>query len=294
MIHRNDPCWCNSGKKWKRCHYPQKASNEQAALKEEYWRKYQIRLKTPEEIEGIRKAAKATARILKETCAIAKEGVTTNEIDAFAHKLHREIHARPAPLGYGDPPFPKCICTSLNEVICHGIPNDIPLKNGDILNIDTSLELNGFFGDCSSMVMIGEVSDEKKHVVAVSKECLKRSIALLKPGIFVYEIAEVIEDYAKAQKCSVVNQFVGHGIGLQFHEAPSIPHHYNKIKIPLVQGMTFTIEPMINAGVREGKINSKNHWEARTLDGKPSAQFEHQLLITEDGREILTLIEEDS
>lgn len=289
MIARNDPCWCGSGKKWKKCHHPFLAPQDFNSLKAEYFKKYQIVLKTPEQIEGIRASGKLAATILKKVCAKAKEGVTTRELDDYAMELHKDAGATPAPLGYGQPPFPKGICTSLNEVICHGIPNDKPLIKGDIMNIDVTSILNGYYGDCSAMVSIGEISEEKQKVVDVSYECLMRAIKILKPGILVSDIGQVIEDYASGENCSVVNQFVAHGVGIEFHEAPQIPHCYNKVEIPLAAGMTFTIEPMINAGVREGEIDPKDHWTARTLDGKPSAQWEHTLLITDEGYEILTL-----
>lgn len=258
-------------------------------MKAEYFKKHEIVLKTPEQIEGIRATGKLAATILKKVCAQAKKGVTTEELDAYAMELHKEAGAKPAPLGYGHPPFPKGICTSLNEVICHGIPNDRPLEEGDIMNIDVTSILNGYYGDCSAMVTIGNISEEKQKVVDVSYECLMRAIKILKPGILVSEIGQVIEDYASGEGCSVVNQFVAHGVGVDFHEAPQIPHYYNNTAISLAAGMTFTIEPMINAGVREGKIDPKDHWTARTLDGKPSAQWEHTLLITDEGYEILTL-----
>lgn len=178
----------------------------------------------------------------------------------------------------------------MNDEICHGIPDDTPLQEGDILNIDVSAHLNGYYGDCSKMVMIGNVSAEKYMVCNVAYECLHRAIKILKPGIYINEIGDMIEDFARSQGCSVVNQFVAHGVGLEFHEPPQVPHHRNNLKIPLAPGMTFTIEPMINAGVREGYIDQKNMWEARTMDGKPSAQWEHTVLITESGYEILTLL----
>jgi methionyl aminopeptidase len=288
MISRNDPCWCGSGAKWKKCHFPTPPPQTPGGLAQLYFKKYGIILKDNQQIEGIRKACKLTASILDKVCKMAKEGVTTNQLNEYAHKLHLEAGAIPAPLGYGSPPFPKSICTSLNEVICHGIPDDTPLKEGDILNIDASLVLDGYFGDCSRMVCVGNISAEKRKVVDVAYECLMRSIAILKPGVMVYEIGNAIEEYAHSQGCSVVNQFTGHGIGLAFHEAPQICHHYNHAKIPLVEGMTFTIEPMINAGVRTAVIDPTDHWTARTQDGRPSAQWEHTILITSSGHEILT------
>ncbi len=290
MISRNDPCWCRSGLKWKKCHFPHVSKEEEPSLASRYFKQYGILLKTEEQIQGIRAACKLAATILEELCQMAQAGVTTNALNAHANKLHKEAGAIPAPLGYGDPPFPKSICTSLNEVICHGIPNDIPLKEGDIVNIDVTCILNGYYGDLSRMVMIGAVSEEKRRVVEVSYECLHRSIAILKPGIAIFEIGDVIEHYAKEHQCSVVNQFVGHGVGVDFHEPPQVPHHRNKINIPLAPGMTFTIEPMINAGVRGAIIDPHDQWTARTADGKPSAQWEHTILITEDSYEILTLI----
>lgn len=291
MVSRNDPCWCESGKKWKKCHYPQLSPKGSTDLAAEYFKRYGIILKTKEQIDGIRKSCKLAAYILDETCKIAKEGVTTDELNTFAHKLHLENGAIPAPLGYGSPPFPKSICTSLNEVICHGIPGPRVLQNGDILNIDVTCILNGYFGDVSRMVMIGETTEEKQRVVDVSYECLQRSIAILKPGLPIFEVGNVITNYAEKHHCSVVDQFVGHGVGVRFHEPPNIPHHRNPFTVPLAEGMIFTIEPMINAGRKEAVIDPKDHWTARTIDGKPSAQWEHTILITSTGHEVLTTLD---
>lgn len=293
MKNRNSPCWCGSLKKWKNCHYPiQNPQNrfDFITLKKQYRHDFGILLKTPEEIQHIRKACQYTAQILHKVCALAKEGVTTNELDAYAYKLHQELGATPASLGYGEPPFPKSICTSLNDVICHGIPDDQKLANGDILNIDVSSIVDGYYGDCSAMVIVGDIDEEKKRVVEVSQICLSKAIEILKPQLLLSEIGRVIEDYARAHDCSVVNQFVGHGIGIEFHEAPNVAHHYNSDHIPLVEGMVFTIEPMINAGVRSGMIDKNNHWTVRTTDHKPSAQWEHTVLITQTGYEVLTKI----
>jgi methionyl aminopeptidase len=292
MIGRNDFCWCGSGNKWKKCHFPDfgtsSKSNKTLTLAQVYLRKHDILIKTEEQISGIRAACHLASQILDQTCALAKAGVTTLQLNDFAHELHIKAGAIPAPLHYGSPPFPKSICTSLNEVICHGIPDKIPLRDGDILNIDVTSILNGYYGDCSRMIAIGEISPDKQRVIDVSYECLMRSIAILKPGIPVSSIGDVIDSYASSKKCSVVNQFVGHGVGVEFHEGPQIPHNRNGNSILLIPGMTFTIEPMINAGVREAIIDHKDHWTARTKDSKPSAQWEHTLLITENGHEILT------
>jgi methionyl aminopeptidase len=287
MISRNDLCWCGSGQKWKKCHYPSPSPKQSSH--ELYLKKYGIVLKSEEQIKKIEKSCQITAKILNILCTSAKEGVTTQELDDLSRKLHKQEGSIPAPLGYGSPPYPKTICTSLNDVICHGIPDERPLQNGDIVNIDVSCIVDGYFGDASRMVLVGDVSPEKKHVVDVSFTCLQKAIAICKPGVPIWQIGEAIEDYATSQKCSVVNQFVGHGVGIEFHEPPEIPHHYNKINIPMAPGMIFTIEPMINLGVRTGITDPKDHWTVRTKDGKPSAQWEHTILITENGHRILTL-----
>ncbi len=274
MIERNDPCWCGSGQKWKKCHYPNNNHN--------------IILKTPEQIAGIKHACQITATILAELCAHAKAGVTTLELDELSRQLHKKMGVIAAPLGYGNPPYPKTICTSLNDVICHGIPDNRPLVEGDILNIDVSCIAKGYFGDCSGMVMVGNVSDEKRLVTEVAHDCLYKAIAVCKPGEPICSIGKAIEDYATTKGCSVVNQFVGHGVGIHFHEAPEVAHNYNNNQIPMAPGMIFTIEPMINAGVREGYVDPKDRWTARTKDGRASAQWEHTILITPTGHEILT------
>lgn len=292
MIGRNDPCWCGSGQKWKKCHFPHLASSSRPSplmdLKKEYFRKHHILIKNDQQIEKIRASCRLASQILDATCAMAKAGVTTQELNDYAYRLHQEAGAIPAPLHYGSPPFPKSICTSLNEVICHGIPDQTALKEGDIVNIDVTCILEGYYGDCSRMVTIGKVNPERQLVVDVAYECLMRSIAIVKPGIPISHIGDVIEEYATSKGCSVVNQFVGHGIGIEFHEGPQIPHYRNQNNVLLVPGMTFTIEPMINAGVREAVIDLKDHWTARTKDGRASAQWEHTILITEEGNEVLT------
>lgn len=214
--------------------------------------------------------------------------MTTLELDEYCRQLHREANAIPAALNYGKPPFPKSLCISLNEVICHGIPGDRVLKDGDILNIDVASIYKGFIGDCSRMVTIGKVSDERQLVVDVSYECLMRAIAILKPGIPVKDIGEVIQSYAESKGCSVVHQFIAHGVGVRFHEGPHVPHNRNNNSIILIPGMTFTIEPMINAGVADAVIDKADGWTATTGDGRASAQWEHTLLITETGHEVLT------
>lgn len=287
MISRNDPCWCGSDRKWKKCHYPEKPNLN---IAEYYLKKFGIILKTPEQIQKIRTSCKLAASICQELCDGAKAGVTTKQLDQLSIELHKKAGAIPACLNYGHPPFPGSICTSINDVICHGIPNDTPLKEGDILNIDVACILEGVYGDTSQMVCIGKIDEEKQRVVHVAYESMMQAIKVCAPQVFISEIGKAIEEYAAEHHCSVVNQFVGHGVGLKFHEPPQIPHHYNQMGIPMAPGMTFTIEPMINGGIREGYIEQENGWIARTKDGKPSAQYEHTILITEEGHEILTSV----
>lgn len=275
-MRRNEPCWCKSGKKWKHCHFP-KTNRSNGVL-----------IKTDEQIRGIRRASQTAATLLRELCSMAQIGTRLRQLDEYSKERHLQLNARPAPLGYGQPPFPGSICTSLNEVICHGIPDDTLLKEGDILNIDVTVELDGYFGDCSAMVSLHPLSDERSKVVKTSKECLDLAIEILRPGIKVGQIGQVIEKYAHSRDCSVVDAFVGHGTGVHFHEPPNIPHFANYSPITLLPGMIFTIEPMINAGVKEAVIDPKDHWTARTEDGRASAQWEHTLLITTQGCEILT------
>ncbi len=288
MISRNDPCWCGSGKKWKNCHYPHEGTFNRFKTSIEYINKYGIILKNAKQVEGIKRASKQAAIILNKLCQHAKAGITTQELDDLSMSLHKEAGAIPAPLGYGSPPFPKSICTSINEVICHGIPDNTVLQEGDIINIDVTSIVDGYYGDCSRMVVIGKTTEERQRVVDVAYECMMRSIAICKPGIYLSQIGEVIEDYATLHNCSVVDVFVGHGIGIGFHEPPQVPHHRNDYKLLLVPGMTFTIEPMINAGVKDAVIDAKDQWTARTKDLKPSAQWEHTIVITDTSHEILT------
>ena len=290
MIGRNDLCWCGSGQKWKKCHFPvaHASTGSKTHTREHYLQQYGILIKTEEEIAGIRRAGHVAAAILDTLCKAAKKGTTTEELDILSRQLHTEQGATPAPLGYGNPPFPKSICTSLNEVICHGIPDARPLEEGDILNIDVTSIVDGYYGDCSKMVVIGAVSEERQRVVDASFACLMESIQVVKPGALVSDIGAVIQAVAESYSCSVVTQYVGHGVGVRFHEPPHIPHYKNSVDIPLVAGMTFTIEPMINAGVPDAVVDKSDHWTAKTRDQRASAQWEHTILVTPDGHEILT------
>lgn len=293
MIGRNDECWCGSGMKWKKCHFPQLPPPIQQELPfdkraEIYLKTWGILLKTPSQIEGIRRASLMSAEVLDIVSDHAQAGVTTDELDKLAYDEILKRGAIPASLHYGNPPFPKSICTSLNEVICHGIPDTTPLRDGDIVNIDLAVIYEGFYGDCSKMVAIGKVSRERKRVFDTAYACLMESIEAVRPGAPLNAVGAVIDKVAHRNGCSVVTDFVGHGVGLQYHEAPHVYHYYTGCEIPFTAGMTFTIEPMINAGTHMLYIDSQDHWTARTRDGRASAQWEHTLLVTESGVEILT------
>ena len=247
-----------------------------------------IIIKTPEQIDGIRKSSKLAGQTLEYIAEFVKEGVSTEFLDQKIETYIRENGAIPATLGYSG--YPKSSCISLNEVVCHGIPSEkIILKNGDILNIDVTTILNGYFGDTSNMYTIGEISVVALELIEVTKHCLDLGIQQVKPGNQFGNIGFAISKYVKAQGFSVVYEYCGHGVGIQFHEEPQIDHSARRNTGPIMKpGMTFTIEPMINQG-RPGTIVDKtDKWTARTVDKKLSAQFEHTILVTETGFEVLT------
>jgi len=245
-----------------------------------------IKIKTPKQIEGIRKSAQLAAQCLKHLEQFVKSGTTTKELDTIAADFMKANNATSATIGYkghGVQPFSGHICTSVNDVICHGVPNDYTLKDGDILNIDVTTILDGYFGDTCRMYAVGEVTDEAQALMDVTKECLKIGLKECYPGSrfgnIGYEISEFAHKY----------EFCGHGVGLQFHEDPEVSHiaHKNTGK-RMRPGMIFTIEPMINTGKARSKVDGSDGWTARTIDGGLSAQYEHTILITEDGCEALT------
>ncbi len=243
-------------------------------------------IKTEEQIEGIRKSCQLTKKVLDMISEHVKAGITTNQINELVHDFTIKNGAIPSPLNYHS--FPKSVCTSINNVICHGIPDNTMLKDGDIINIDVTCTLNGYFGDASRMFTIGEVSEKAKQLIKVSKECLYLGIEQVKPFNDVNEIGRVIEPYANKFGFSVVQDYCGHGIGSKFHEDPQVIHYKEKKKgMLLLPGMVFTIEPMINEGSYKSKVLSDG-WTAVTKDGKLSAQWEHTILVTSDGADILT------
>lgn len=246
-----------------------------------------IKIKTPEQIEGIRKSCQLAAETLKYLEQFAIPGNTTRLLNEKAHEFMLQHNAKPATLGYHG--YPASICTSVNDVICHGIPGSYVLKEGDILNIDASTILDGYFGDTCKMYPIGEVSKEALDLMQVARECLRIGMEQCKPDNRLGNIGYYIAGHAQKHGYSVVYQFCGHGVGIKFHEDPEVAHIADKNTGPkLKPGMIFTIEPMINAGKARAKIDKGDGWTARTIDGKLSAQYEHTILITESGFEALT------
>ncbi len=295
---RNDPCWCGSGKKYKKCHgHSPVAFNFMAKPKR------QFQIMTPEKLPKMRRACKLAANILDEICAMAKPGVTTLELDDRALELTLEAGAYPAPLNYPkgrtDPrnpkitpgAFPKNICTSINEVVCHGIPKaaDV-LKDGDIVNIDVTCLLDGFHGDTSRTVYVGEPSPEAKLVTETARECLELGIQAVKPHGRLIEVGRAIFKHASKKGLGVVREYTGHGVGEVFHGEPQVCHYPNRDSdCTLTPGMTFTIEPMINLGAWQTVADQRDNWTVYTLDRKLSAQFEHTILVGETGPEVLTV-----
>ncbi|MCK5696755.1 MAG: type I methionyl aminopeptidase [Gammaproteobacteria bacterium] len=251
-----------------------------------------ITIKTPEEIEKMRIAGQLAAEVLEMIEPYVKVGITTDELNTICHDyMVNEQNTIPAPLNYHG--FPKSICTSVNNQICHGIPSDKTLKSTDIINIDITVIKDGYHGDTSKMFFLGKPSVLAQRLSRISQECLFIGIDLVKPGTYLGDIGYAITQHAEKNNFSVVKEYCGHGIGLQFHEAPQVVHYGNPgTKEQLQEGMTFTIEPMINAGKRHIRV-LPDKWTVVTKDRSLSAQWEHTLLVTADGCEILTLRDEE-
>ena len=247
-----------------------------------------IIIKTEEQIEGIRHSSKLAASCLLMIEEYVKEGVSTEYLDNLLNEYILDHGAVSATLGYNG--FPKSSCISLNDVVCHGIPSpETILKEGDILNIDITTILDGYYGDTSKMYTVGTISPEAGRLIEVTKHCLDLGIQQVFPGNYVGNIGFAISRYAKAQRFSVVYEYCGHGVGVGFHEEPQVDHTARRnTGLVMRPGMTFTIEPMINQGVSSTSLDKKDGWTARTRDGKLSAQFEHTILVTTDGVEVLT------
>ena len=245
-----------------------------------------IKIKSDREIALIRDACRLAAEILERSAELAKPGVTTDEINTFVHEATIKAGAYPSPLNYHG--FPKSVCTSVNNVVCHGIPSDQVLKDGDIVNIDVTLILDGWHGDSSRMYLIGDVPRRAERLVEVTYEALMRGIAACKPGATTGDIGYAIQDYAERERCSIVRDFCGHGVGRLFHDEPNILHYGRRGEgVVLKPGMFFTIEPMINLGRPHVKVLADG-WTAVTRDRSLSAQFEHTIAVTETGHEIFT------
>ena len=284
-VGRNDPCPCGSGKKFKKCCMG-KTGDVPGKMKLEYAQKYGVRLKEPADIEKIRTAGRLVLETLDLVEEIIRPGLTTEDINRLVHEHTIKNKAVPAPLNYRG--YPKSVCTSVNEVICHGIPGDQVLKDGDIINVDVTPILDGYYADGSKTFFVGTPGPDAEKIVRVSRESLRVGMAMVKPGNTVGDIGWAIQLYAEGEGCSVVREFVGHGVGFGFHEPPQVPHFGRKGEgIVLVPGMVFTVEPMINLGKKELVI-LEDKWTAVTKDGSLSAQFEQTVAVTETGCESLT------
>jgi methionyl aminopeptidase len=285
-IGKNDVCWCGSNIKYKFCHA---AFDDKIA---EYARKGYIVpprkiIKTPEQIDKIKESCKINIAVLDYVGENIKAGMNTEEINQMVHNKTTELGGIPAPLGYNG--FPKSLCTSINDQVCHGIPSeDVILQDGDIINIDVSTIYNGYFSDSSRMFLIGEVSEEKKRLVEVAKECVELGLKEVKPWGFLGDMGQAVHDHAKKNGYSIVREIGGHGVGLEFHEEPWVSYVSKKgTQMLLVPGMIFTIEPMVNMGEDDIYIDEVDNWQVYTEDGAPSAQWEVMVLVTETGYEIL-------
>jgi len=271
---------------------PDYASNGQPISEHVSDRSGKIPIFTEEELKGIKKAAKYGREVLDIAAAAIKPGITTDEIDEIVHNATIERNSYPSPLNYYN--FTKSLCTSVNEIICHGVPDKRPLEDGDIVNLDISLYHEGYHADLNETYYVGTPSKDAINVTETARECLDLAIQHCKPGVTFRSVGDIIEKHAKQHGCSVVRTFVGHGIGKLFHGPPQVAH-YARNKSPGIMkpGMVFTIEPMINAGAFRD-IQWPDDWTAATADGSLSAQFEHELLITETGVEVLSARKENS
>ena len=287
-LERNDLCWCGSHKKYKNCH---QAFDERIRVIADQGHMVPSRemIKTPEQIAAIRESCKINVAVLDCIAANIKEGMSTGQIDRMVHEITTDMGGVPAPLGFEG--FPKSVCTSLNDQVCHGIPSEKDiLKDGDIVNVDASTIYKGYFSDSSRMFMIGNVSEEKRRLVQVAKECVELGLKEVKPWGFLGDMAQAVNDHAKKNGYQVVRDIGGHGVGLEFHEEPWVSYVVPRgTEMLMVPGMIFTIEPMVNMGTHEFFVDEENGWTVYTADGKPSAQWEIMVLVTEDGHEVLSL-----
>jgi methionyl aminopeptidase len=304
VLKANDPCWCGSGRKFKRCHksaqgriqpgrlspmrsVPPEIGRPDYALTGEPRRWDEPMVKSPDIVARMRVAGRIAAEVLAETGAAVRPGITTDELDVICHEACVRKSVYPSPLNYKG--YPKSLCTSVNEVICHGIPDDRVLLDGEIVNLDVTVFVNGVHGDTNATFLVGDVDEASRTLVRVTRECLDLGIAAVAPGRPISDIGKAIEVHATRHRFGVVRTFVGHGVGEQFHTEPTVPHYFTPAASTVIEtGMTFTIEPMITMGTWREQLWDDG-WTAVTADGRRTAQFEHTLLVTDDGAEILTV-----
>lgn len=285
-LGRNDACWCGSGKKYKSCHlaFDQKIENYKVmgSMVPDH-----TMIKTPAQIAGIQKAGEVNTRILDNVDGLIRAGITTEEINRKVHEWTLEAGGIPAPLNYQG--FPKSVCTSINDVVCHGIPSENRiLKEGDIVNVDVTTIVDGYYGDASRMYCIGKVTEEAQTLVRVARECLELGLQEVKPWTHLGNVGAAVSEHAYKHGFTVVREIGGHGVGIDFHEEPWVSHIGTRgTDILLVPGMIFTIEPMINAGGEEVFQDEEDGWTIYTEDGSLSAQWEYTILVTENGAKVL-------
>lgn len=286
-LGRNDPCWCQSGRKYKSCHMAFDEKIQQYELEGHIVPTHDM-LKSREQIEGIKESSKINIAVLDYVAENIRIGMSTEEIDRLVYEKTTQMGGIPAPLGYDG--FPKSVCTSLNEQVCHGIPSEKDiLKSGDIINVDASTIYRGYFSDSSRMFMLGDVAPETRKLVETARKCLDIGLEQVKPWNFLGDMAQAIHDFAKANGYSIVREIGGHGVGLEFHEEPFVSYVTScGTEMLMAPGMVFTIEPMVNMGRPDIYIDDDNGWTVYAEDGKPSAQWEITVAVTEDGYEILT------
>lgn len=283
---RNDPCWCGSGKKYKKCHIDFDEKIEEFEVAGHIVPSHEI-LKNAEQIEKIKESAKINIAVLDYVAEHIKAGISTAEIDKWVYDITTKMGGIPAPLNFEG--FPKSVCTSINNEVCHGIPSeDVIITDGDIINVDVSTNLNGYFSDSSRMFCIGNVSEENRRLVEETKNAVYEGLKQVKPWGFLGDMGQAVNDYVKSKGYSVVREVGGHGIGLEFHEDPWVSYISKKgTEMLMVPGMIFTIEPMVNAGKPDIFVDEDNGWTIYTEDNSMSAQWEIQVLVTEDGYEII-------
>ncbi len=285
-LGRNDLCWCGSHRKYKSCHMAFDEKIEQFRDQGILVPDHSI-IKTPEQIEGMKKSAAINMACLDAVAKEIHEGMSTQEIDDIIYRVTTEMGGIPAPLDYQG--FPKSVCTSINDVVCHGIPDEEEiLMDGDIINVDVSTIYNGYFSDSSRMFLIGNVSEENKKLVRVTKECVEKGLEKVKPWVTLGDMAQEVHEHAEKNGFSVVREIGGHGIGLEFHEDPWVSYVANAgEEMLMVPGMCFTIEPMVNAGAPDVVLDDEDGWTIYTEDGSNSAQWEIQVVVTETGYEVI-------